>query len=180
MRTRPVTLEDTPVLHRLYQQTERYFNVIAAPMPLEVDVHFELESALSDPRRFLEFILPAAGEDPVGYLDLKLDYPHAADATINLLLIAEPHQSGGYGSRAVHALEERLRQGTLLAGRTPQVRRLLAGIYGDNPGAVRFWERLGYRFAVDARPVLCWYAKDLQLDGPQAESVGVKLEARSR
>ena len=42
-----------------------------------------------------------------------------------------------------------------------QVRRLLAGIYGENPGAVRFWERLGYHFAVDARPVLAWYAKEL-------------------
>jgi hypothetical protein len=39
---------------------------------------------------------------------------------------------------------------------------MLAGIYGDNPGAVRFWQRLGYQFAVDARPVLSWYAKTLE------------------
>lgn len=176
MQTRPVTFEDITALHRLYLQAERYFNIIAAPMPLEVDVRFELESALADPRRFLEFILPDTGAEPLGYLDLKFDYPNAGDATINLLLIAEPFQSGGHGTQAVHALEERLRQGTLYLGRsTPQVKRLLAGIYGDNPGAVRFWERLGYRFAVDARPVLSWYAKDLEVNPSEAQ-----LEVHSR
>jgi len=41
------------------------------------------------------------------------------------------------------------------------VRRVLASIYGQNPGARRFWEALGYAFAIDAKPVLDWYAKQL-------------------
>jgi GNAT superfamily N-acetyltransferase len=175
LRTRPVTLNDTNVLHRLYQQSERYFKIIAAPIPLQVDVHSELESALSDPRRHLEFLLdstpttgtpttgdPLGGADQVvGYLDLKFNYPNHGDATINLLLIAEPFQSDGWGSRTVQDLEARLLAGTI--AHAPTVHRLLAGIYAENPGAMRFWERHGYHFAIDARPVLSWYEKILDL-----------------
>jgi GNAT superfamily N-acetyltransferase len=161
LRTRPVTLADTSILHRLYQQSERYFKIIAAPIPLEVDVRSELESALSDPRRHLEFLLDAESEHDrvVGYLDLKFNYPNHGDATINLLLIAEPFQSDGWGSRTVQDLESRLQSGRI--DHAPTVHRLLAGIYAENPGAMRFWERHGYHFAIDARPVLAWYEKIL-------------------
>jgi ribosomal protein S18 acetylase RimI-like enzyme len=164
LRTRPVTLADTSILHRLYQQSERYFKIIAAPIPLEVDVRSELESALSDPRRHLEFLLDAAGASGqdtqvVGYLDLKFNYPQHGDATINLLLIAEPFQSDGWGSSTVKDLEARLQSGQIT--HAPTVHRLLAGIYAENPGAMRFWERHGYHFAIDARPVLAWYEKIL-------------------
>jgi GNAT superfamily N-acetyltransferase len=164
LRTRPVTLADTSILHHLYQQSERYFKIIAAPIPLEVDVRSELESALSDPRRHLEFLLdantdPANPEQVVGYLDLKFNYPNHGDATINLLLIAQPFQSDGWGSRTVQDLEARLQTGQI--ARVPTVHRLLAGIYAENPSAMRFWERHGYHFAIDARPVLAWYEKIL-------------------
>ena len=167
LRTRPVTLADTSILHRLYQQSERYFKIIAAPIPLEVDVRSELESALSDPRRHLEFLVDAGqthagqtnAEQVVGYLDLKFNYPNHGDATINLLLIAEPFQSDGWGSSTVQDLEARLQSGQM--EHAPTVHRLLAGIYAENPGAMRFWERHGYHFAIDARPVLAWYEKIL-------------------
>ena len=167
LRTRPVTLTDTSILHRLYQQSERYFKIIAAPIPLEIDVRSELESALSDPRRHLEFLVDAErtnAEQVVGYLDLKFNYPNHGDATINLLLIAEPFQSEGWGSSTVQDLETRLQSGQI--GHAPTVHRLLAGIYAENPGAMRFWERHGYHFAIDARPVLAWYEKILVAPAP--------------
>ena len=179
LRTRPVTLGDTNVLHRLYQQSEQYFKIIAAPIPLEVDVRSELMSALSDPRRHLEFLLDAgsgttgsgttgSGSDQVvGYLDLKFNYPNHGDATINLLLIAEPFQSGGWGSKTMQDLEARLLAGAV--ERAPAVHRLLAGIYAENPGAMRFWERHGYHFAIDARPVLSWYEKILDVPVVKAD-----------
>jgi ribosomal protein S18 acetylase RimI-like enzyme len=193
LQTRPVTLADTSILHRLYQQSERYFKIIAAPIPLEVDVRSELESALSDPRRHLEFLLAAdplhddpphddpphddpLHDDPlhndplhdvVGYLDLKFNYPNHGDATINLLLIAEPFQSDGWGSSTVQDLEARLQSGRI--EHAPTVHRLLAGIYAENPGAMRFWERHGYHFAIDARPVLAWYEKILTAPTPESD-----------
>jgi GNAT superfamily N-acetyltransferase len=168
-QTRPIQLEDTPLLHRLYTQSQRYFEIIAAPMPLLHDVEHELRTALGDPRRHLEFIESLEHHEPVGYLDLKFDYPQAGDATINLLLVAEPFQASGVGSWAARSLESRLQDGDL--ARSRRVQRMLAGIYGDNPGAVRFWQRLGYQFAVDARPVLSWYAKTLESSAPGVREI---------
>jgi ribosomal protein S18 acetylase RimI-like enzyme len=156
--SRPVNLEDVQNLQGLYGRSKRYFDIIAADIPNQIDVSRELESGLGDARRHLELFFMNAQPKPFGYLDLKFDYPHAGDATINLLLIAEDLQSSGFGSQIVTSLETRLNSGAFAPR---QVRRLLAGIYGENPGAVRFWERLGYHFAVDARPVLAWYAKEL-------------------
>ncbi|HWG84818.1 MAG TPA: GNAT family N-acetyltransferase [Deinococcales bacterium] len=178
--TRPVRLEDCDKLHRLYCLSPRYFEIISMPVPLENDVQRELETALADPRRELLFLYPGDAPallppgstelaSPVGYLDVKHDYPTAGDCTINLLLIAEPYQSLGYGARAVRYLEEKTRR----QGRTG---RLLAGVYGHNPRAVRFWERLGYHYAVDARPVLEWYAKDLHAT-TRLDSDGLGLAA---
>ena len=96
-------------------------------------------------------ILVEDGE-PVGFLDYKLDYPEPGDATVNLLLIPEAIQSRGYGRRSIGLLE---------AGLQGRARRVLASIYGSNARAKRFWRGLGYRFAIDARPVLEWYAKEL-------------------
>lgn len=89
----------------------------------------------------------------VGYLDYKLDYPEYGDATVNLLLIHGGLQSRGFGRHCVADLEARL------AGRA---RRVLASIYGQNPRAERFWRSLGYHFAIDAKPILDWYAKSLE------------------
>jgi GNAT superfamily N-acetyltransferase len=163
--TRPATLEDTALVYTLYRQTPRYFDIISIPVPTLEEVQRELEAAASDPRRRVELILaPLAdqaegrfvdeqsGHAVVGYLDYKLAYPEAGDATVNLLLIPEPLQRRGYGKRCARDLEQRLRG---------QVKRLLASIYGRNPGATRFWSSLGYHFAIDARPVLDWYAKEL-------------------
>jgi len=95
---------------------------------------------------------PITGRQIVGYLDFKLDYPEQGDGTVNLLLIPEKLQSNGLGRVCVVDLEERLKG---------QVSRLLASIYGQNPRAERFWKTLGYEFAIDAKPVLDWYAKTL-------------------
>ena len=89
----------------------------------------------------------------VGYLDYKLNFPEKGDVTVNLLLVGEPWQRNGYGARAMIDLETRL-QG--------RVRRVLASVYGQNLRAKRFWASLGYSFAIDAKPVLDWYAKYLE------------------
>ncbi len=159
LSTRPVGLLDTRTLQGLYAATPKYFDILAAPIPAEPDVQAEIEIALADSRRQLQFYLD--NEEVVAYLDLKFDYPQAGDATINLLLVPEALQSKRYGSQIVQDLESQL----LLLGKT---KRILAGVYGDNVGAVRFWERLGYSFAVDARPIMSWYAKVLV---PELQSI---------
>lgn len=163
--TRPASVSDADLVHRLYLETPGYFDVISIPIPTLNEVETELTAAAGDARRCTELVLLPAGEAGevgiedgasggrvVGYLDYTLNYPDAGDATVNLLLIHRLMQNRGVGRRCVGDLEERLR------GR---IDRILASIYGQNPRAERFWRGLGYHFAIDAQPLLDWYAKKL-------------------
>lgn len=165
--TRPADPSDATLVHRLYEKTPGYFEVISIPVPTLAEVKTDLETAARDARRRTELVLllpeqrapaddglvdPVSGRQVVGYLDYKLDYPDAGDATVNLLLVGGDAQGRGIGSRCVRDLERRLRG---------SARRVLASIYGQNPRARRFWEALGYAFAIDAKPILDWYAKSL-------------------
>jgi len=185
IRTRPAGSGDAELVRGLYAATPEYFDIISIPVPTVDEVRTDLETAAADPRRRIELVLlengaPSSngeakrgvaavsvgatigGPDPVidpstgmpvaAYLDYKLDYPDPGDATVNLLLVRGGLQSRGIGGACALDLESRLR------GRA---RRLLASIYGENPRARRFWENLGYVFAIDARPILDWYAKQL-------------------
>ena len=169
LHLRPAGADDAGVVHALYLATPAYFEAIGKPVPTSSEVRTDLMLAERDERRRVVLAvlddpteavqLPAgvphdagSGGPVVAYVDYKLDYPDVGDATVNLLLVHGALHSRGYGAAIVAALEERMRGG---------VRRVLASIYGSNPRAKRFCERLGYRFAIDARPVLEWYGKRL-------------------
>ncbi|MEZ4631327.1 MAG: GNAT family N-acetyltransferase [Deinococcales bacterium] len=173
MMIRSLHLSDAELLHQLYQQTPGYFDIISIEMPNLNEVRGEIGAAMRDPHRYLEIVFapdaltpehtlpkaldtgiidPVSGRHVVGYLDYKLNYPDRRDATINLLMLSEKVQSQGLGHSIIKNLEMRLE------GR---VRRILTGIYGYNLRAKRFWENLGYHFAIDAKPILEWYAKEI-------------------
>ena len=174
VRTRAVEPSDAAIVHQLYRATPGYFEIISIPVPSLEEVRTDLATTVDDPRRHVELVLigpgsyaaervaagvpealidPGSGLEVAGYLDYKLDYPESGDATVNLLLVVPWLQSRGIGAACERDLEQRLQ------GRAG---RLLASIYGNNPRARSFWERLGYSFAIDAKPILDWYAKKLQ------------------
>lgn len=157
--------DDAPAVHELYLDTPGYFALLSIPLPSEREVRVELEAASADPRRRCELIVDTrapAEAGPLGYLDVTVDYPGPGDATVNLLLVRGGLQGRGIGTATMRALESRL------SGR---VERVLASVYGKNEEAERFWRGLGYAFAIDAGPVLEWYAKRLSdpPDGTNAE-----------
>lgn len=151
----PLTAADARILHELYQQTPHYFSQMSVPIPTLQDVAAELELSSTDHRRTLELLWD--NQECIGYLDYKQDYPKAGDVTINLLLISEQYQRRGYGRMAVRLLEKRMRG---------KAQRILASVFGKNPTAVTFWQNLGYIFAIDARPILEWYAKNISTTSP--------------
>ncbi|MFK7601131.1 MULTISPECIES: GNAT family N-acetyltransferase [Deinococcus] len=156
MNSTPLALHHAPLLHMLYTAAPGYFALLGSRIPSLSEIERDVEIALLDPRRRLELLHDAQGE-LVGSLDYKLDYPQPGDLTINLLLIREDRQSQRLGEQAVRDLEDRL---------PPRITRVLASVLGENPRGVRFWERLGFEFTVDARPVMTWYAKPLHDTDP--------------
>ena len=191
----PVALQHAPLLHELYLRTPDYFALLGTRPPSLGEVERDVQTALFDPRRCLELVYCEAewpGE-PIGSLDYKLNFPEPGDVTINLLLIRGDLQSSGLGQRVVRTLETRLKETraepaghdsqasqaqtsdleppTLQTGHASP--RLLASVLGENPRAVAFWQRLGFSFATDARPVMTWYAK------PLGAPVRVRLAATS-
>ncbi|SEJ57729.1 Acetyltransferase (GNAT) family protein [Deinococcus reticulitermitis] len=147
----PLTLISAPLLHGLYQDTPGYFQLLGGHVPTLGEVERDIETAHHDRRRHLELLHDPQGR-LVGSVDYKTDYPDPGDLTINLLLIREDQQGRGWGKVAARQLERRY---------APSKRRVLASVLGDNPRGAHFWERLGYRFALDARPAMTWYAKEL-------------------
>ena len=147
----PALPHHAPILHRLYQDTPGYFDLLGGEVPTPGEVQRDLLTAAEDPHRQLELIHGPGGE-LIGSVDYKTEYPGPGDLTINLLLIREECQGQGWGAEAVRQLEAR---------HARRNRRILASVLGDNLRGARFWQRLGYHFALDARPAMTWYAKDL-------------------
>jgi ribosomal protein S18 acetylase RimI-like enzyme len=64
-------------------------------------------------------------------------------AFLSLLMIAAPFRSRGLGAEVVQLVEGDMR-------RTGQARAVESGVQVNNPQAVRFWQRMGYRIISDA------------------------------
>jgi len=95
-----------------------------------------LDEAEADPLRRVLVLLPRRGGPAVGLVDLWLDQPEPGTAHVGLLLLREAVQGQGYGAEASAALE----RGLAAAGHG--LLRLSVG--DENPGALAFWERVGY------------------------------------
>lgn len=161
MKTKTAHLGDTQALYAVYRDSPDYFQMLGTEIPTAAEVELELGLALMDRRRHVELI--EHGGQVVGVLDWKEAYPEPQDVTVNLLLLTPPQRGSGLGSRVMWDLESRLPSSTA---------RLMASVLGENPAGARFWERLGYRFAVDARPVMTWYAKPLGTSGASVPESG--------
>ena len=59
-------------------------------------------------------------------------------AFLELLMIAQPFRAHGLGNRIVAGLETEIRK-------DPQVSAIRLGVQVNNPAALRFWQRCGYR-----------------------------------
>lgn len=140
-------------VHALYLSTPGYFDTLSIPLPSVEEVRTDLSTAANDARRITELVsTPHPQAEDVAYLDMTLDYLRPGDATVNLLLVRGDLQRRGIGRTVVGDVVRRLE------GR---YRRVLASVYRRNPDGRRFWTSLGFHFAIDAAPVLEWYAKRL-------------------
>ncbi len=66
-----------------------------------------------------------------------------ACAFLELLMIAAPYRGQGLGERVVCAVEE-------VIWRDRRITTIRSGVQINNPGAIRFWQRMGYRITGEA------------------------------
>jgi len=70
--------------------------------------------------------------------------PHAA--FLELLMIGTPFRGLGLGAAVFAWLEEQVRQ-------DPDVKVLRSGVQVNNPGAIRFWQRCGFKITSGPTPM---------------------------
>lgn len=138
MQIRLIIDSDLPAVLEVYRQCEDFLAL--GPVP-----HASMQMVTADrelsSRQGGEFCgLFAADGTLMGVLDFIRagweDDPGCA--FLELLMIAAPYRNQGLGEEALRWLEEEL------ARQRPPISRLRAGVQVNNPGAVRFWQRMGF------------------------------------
>jgi ribosomal protein S18 acetylase RimI-like enzyme len=135
---RPVISSDLPAILEVYRQCEDFLAlgpVATASMEM---VNADLRLSQEQNGTFCGIF--NQDDEMIGVLDyVASGYKgDPAAAYLALLMIAAPHRSHGLGEAVFAALEQELR-------RDPRVTVLLAGVQVNNPRAIRFWQRMGFR-----------------------------------
>jgi ribosomal protein S18 acetylase RimI-like enzyme len=141
---RPVVEADLPAVLEVYRQCEDFLAlgpVATASMEMVLK---DLEISRDEGGTFFGIFSPTG--KMVGIFDFVLkDYlgdPHAA--YLSLLMIGAPYRDLGIGRAAVEAFEREVRK-------DPQVTLIVSGVQVNNPHAVQFWQRRGYRVVSEPR-----------------------------
>lgn len=84
----------------------------------------------------------------MGIVDFaKKDYEGIPEhAFLSLLMVASPFRSLGLGTAVVKAVEDEIR-------RVGTAQAIVSGVQVNNPQAVRFWQRMGFRIVSEATPM---------------------------
>jgi ribosomal protein S18 acetylase RimI-like enzyme len=84
----------------------------------------------------------------LGVIDYSLSgfEGHPETAFLSLLMISAPHREKGLGEAVVRIVEEHIRAGACARG-------IESGVQVNNPGGIRFWQRMGYRIVSEATPM---------------------------
>jgi RimJ/RimL family protein N-acetyltransferase len=142
---RPYRPEDLEAVLEVYRQCEDFLALgPVATASLEM-VQADLRLSESQGGTFCVILERASGE-MLGVLDFVPagweGNPRAA--YLALLMIAAPHRSNGIGAEVVGLVEG-------LITRDGQIEVIHAGVQVNNPGAIRFWQRMGYEIVSPPR-----------------------------
>jgi ribosomal protein S18 acetylase RimI-like enzyme len=135
---RLVTHDDLDAVLDVYRQCEDFLALGPAPVASMEMVRSDIEISQRDGGLFCGIFAPDG--QMVGVVDYILGGfegdPHSA--FLSLLMIAAPYRNQGIGQAVVALIEDEIR-------RDPRIIAILSGVQVNNPGAVRFWEKHGYR-----------------------------------
>ncbi len=143
MIVRPIVDSDLPAVLEVYHQCEDFLalgpNPYASPEMVAADRELSSEHGGEYCGLFNE------DDQLMGVFDfIRSGFEgDAACAFLELLMIASPYRAQGLGAKAVAWLLNELRR----AGIT----RLRSGVQVNNPDAIRFWQRMGFKIITDAQ-----------------------------
>lgn len=134
----PVSQGELDAVLKVYQQCEDFLAlgpVATASMEM---VHADLEISKKAGGIFCG-IYQVDGE-MIGVIDYVPNGYEGdpSQAYLELLMIAAPFRKQGIGKAVVEAIEGEIRK-------NPMVRTIVSGVQVNNPQAIQFWQRNGYR-----------------------------------
>lgn len=141
------TEEDLAAALAVYQQCEDFLALGPVATASVKMVKDDLNHSREDGGTFCLIRVNTSGE-VLGVVDF-VSAGFCGDPTLgflSLLMISAKHRAKGLGTQVVRAVEgEILRDG--------KVKAIESGVQVNNPQAIRFWERMGYRIVSEARPM---------------------------
>jgi RimJ/RimL family protein N-acetyltransferase len=135
---RPVRADELAAILELYHQCEDFLALGPNPCASREMVETDLQHSSTQSGVYCG-IFDHAGR-LIGVVDV-VPRNHASvpeNAFLELLMITPTYRSGGLGAEVMRAVEEEI-------GRDGRVHVILSAVQVNNPGAIRFWERMGYR-----------------------------------
>ena len=144
MLVRPILDSDLPAVLEVYRQSEDFLALGPNPTASLEMIAADRELSRTEGGEFCGVF--AESGTLMGILDfVRVGYlGEPACGFLELLMIAAPYRNQGLGAEAFGWLEAELRR----AGAT----RLRAGVQANNPGAIRFWQRMGFAITSEAEP----------------------------
>ncbi len=155
----PVGVAEQDVVLTVYRQCQDFLALGPQPRASLEMVQADMELSRQQGGVFCG-IYNAQGE-MIGVVDFILaESAHRPQAHLSLLMIARPYRDQGVGAEVVRQVEQLIRQ-------NPHARSICAGVQVNNPAAVRFWQKMGYRIvggpeAMPDQTTVYHLRKDLQ------------------
>ena len=138
LQIRPVVAADLDAVLNVYRQCEDFLALGPVSTASMEMVLKDLE--ISEQAGGIFCGIYAADGEMIGIVDYVLNNfeGNPQNAFLSLLMIAAPFRNQGIGKAVVEAVEDQIRK-------DERITAILSGVQVNNPQAVQFWQRRGYR-----------------------------------
>jgi len=144
LEIRPIGHDDLDAVLDVYRQCEDFLALGPVPTASMEMVLKDVEISQNDGGIFCGIFAPDG--KMIGIIDyVPRNYkgdPHIS--FLELLMIAAPFRNQGIGTAVVEAIEKEIRKDA-------KVSTILSGVQVNNPQAVQFWQRNGYRIVSEPK-----------------------------
>jgi ribosomal protein S18 acetylase RimI-like enzyme len=134
---RPVKAPDYPAILKVYKQCEDFLALGPVPKASMDMVLKDIQDAKVEKGIYCGIFSGREMIGVVSYVPSFFEF-RTVDTFILLLMIAGPHRAKGIGSTIVEMVEREICN-------KKRIRSIRLGCQVNNPRAIRFWERKGYR-----------------------------------